>query len=170
MDGHGLSIEGGRATRCHGRVQKRLGTRYRNAGVSWWGERERRYVSSFPFPSSSSSSTLSFSLSLPPFGWSLRLEAVHSRFRPRRQGLSISWPDRCGSGSSQHSIRPRLSSRERMMVAPQLRLTGHPAGNESSSFRRTNANGETNGVRGDEFESCKGLSFFSRSLIKTCWT
>lgn len=42
-------------------------------------------------------------------------------------------------------------------------------GNESSSFRRTNANGETNGVRGDEFESCKGLSFFSRSLIKTCW-
>lgn len=50
MDGHGLSIEGGRATRCHGRVQKRLGTRYRNAGVSWWGEGERRYVSSFPFP------------------------------------------------------------------------------------------------------------------------
>lgn len=113
MDGHGLSIEGGRATRCHGRVQKRLGTRYRNAGVSWWGEGERRYVSSFPFPSSSS--TLSFSLSLPPFGWSLRLEAVHSRFRPRRQGLSISWPDRCGSGSSQHSIRPRLSSRERLL-------------------------------------------------------
>lgn len=170
MDGHGLSIEGGRATRCHGRVQKRLGTRYRNAGVSWWGEGERRYVSSFPFP-----------LPLPlPLSLSLSLCLLSGdRFVLKQSTLAFAQDDKAYRLVGRIDVaRDRASIRSDRVYLPAsgwwlLRnfvLRDIRQGNESSSFRRTNANGETNGVRGDEFESCKGLSFFSRSLIKTCWT
>lgn len=153
------------ATRCHGRVQKRLGTRYRNAGVSWWGEGERRYVSLSLSPSLSPS----LSFSLPPFVWSLRLE--------EQSTLAFAQDDKAYRlvgriDVAQDSIRPRLSSRERMMAPSQLRLAGHPAGNESS-FRRIEetwgqTRRETNGVRTEmNLNTCKSFSsFFPRSLIK----
>lgn len=116
--------------------------------------------------------SLPLSLSLSPFlslsllslGWSLRLEAVHSRFRPRRQGLSISWPDRCGSGfDPTEFILPRAddgsatsscgTSGRKWIFVSRIEEAGQ-------RWRGTN---EVRGWEGDE--GVQGFSFF-RSLIK----
>lgn len=164
MDGHGLSIEGGR-TEQHDVTGAYRSAWERDTGMQECRGEGRGNVDTCLSPSL----PLFLPLSLPPFVWSLRLE--------EQSTLAFAQDDKAYRlvgriDVAQDSIRPRLSSRERMMAPSQLRLAGHPAGNESS-FRRIEetwgqTRRETNGVRTEmNLNTCKSFSsFFPRSLIK----
>lgn len=98
--------------------------------------------------------------------------AVHSRFRPRRQGLSISWPDRCGSGFDPTAfIFPRTD--DGSFATSSCGTSGGKWIFVSKNRRNVRTNAKRNEwcSNGDEFEYVQELLVFFSSIVnQTCWT